>query len=194
MGQDMADGIKLVVGLGNPGQEYDQTRHNVGFWLLDQLANNYRADFRSEKKFHGEICKIDLGVKPVWLLKPMTYMNKSGLAVSALVNYYKILPEEVLVVHDELDHEAGDVRLKKGGGHAGHNGLRDIISSLGCKDFYRLRLGIGHPGSKSKVVNYVLGTPGRDDKIAIDLAIDNALSEISLIIDGEFEKAMNRLN
>lgn len=190
----MSQAIELIVGLGNPGEEYAATRHNVGFWFVDRLSEEFGQRFRKETKFHGEVAKIVVDGKPLWLLKPLTFMNRSGQSVSALMKYYKLTPENILVVHDELDHEAGNVKLKLGGGHAGHNGLRDIIKALDSKDFYRLRLGIGHPGSKNQVVNYVLGTPSRDDKDKIEVAIDDAIREAPGLVKGEFDRVMNRLH
>ena len=134
--------IKLIVGLGNPGPKYTETRHNAGFWFVEALADRYRGNFLPEKKFHGEVARIDIEGSDIWLLKPETYMNRSGLAVSSLASFYKIAPQDVLVAHDEIDLKAGIVRLKSGGGHGGHNGLRDIISHLGTRDFQRLRIGV----------------------------------------------------
>ena len=190
----MPEGIRLIVGLGNPGSEYQNTRHNAGFWFVDRLADEYREPFRQEKKFFGEICKINIAGQQCWLLKPATYMNKSGQSLAAIASYYKIEPQNILVAHDELDHDAGSTRVKLGGGHAGHNGLRDIISALGTKDFYRLRLGIGHPGNKKQVVNYVLGQPSLDDREKINGAIDETLTTMDLLVVGEMEKAMHRLH
>ncbi len=183
-----------MVGLGNPGSEYENTRHNAGFWFVEKMAERYRESFRLEKKFLGEICKVVMSGQQCWLLKPVTYMNKSGQSVSALMNYYKIEPENVLVVHDEIDHDAGSAKLKFGGGHAGHNGLRDIISAIGSKDFYRLRLGVGHPGNKKQVVNYVLGQPSRDDREKIDQAIEESLEITDMLVAGEMQKATHRLH
>lgn len=190
----MPEGIRLIVGLGNPGSEYENTRHNAGFWFVDRLASEYRESFRLEKKFFGEVCKVNIAGQPCWLLKPVTFMNRSGQALAAIASYYKIEPQNILVAHDELDHDAGSTRLKLGGGHAGHNGLRDIISAIGTKDFYRLRLGIGHPGSKKQVVNYVLGQPSRDDREKVDQAIDESLLILDMVVAGEMEKAMHRLH
>ena len=148
--------LRLIVGLGNPGADYDKTRHNVGFWLLDSLARRYGGVFRREAKFHGEACQVSVDGHPLWLLKPQTFMNRSGASVIALARFYKLVPEAILVVHDELDLPPGAVRLKRGGGHGGHNGLRDIIQQLGSREFLRLRLGIGHPGDSRAVINYVL--------------------------------------
>jgi len=190
----LPEGIRLIVGLGNPGSEYENTRHNAGFWFVDKLASEYRELFRLEKKFFGEVCKITISGQSCWLLKPATFMNRSGQSLSAMTSYYKIEPQNILVAHDELDHDAGSTRIKLGGGHAGHNGLRDIISAIGTKDFYRLRLGIGHPGNKKQVVNYVLGQPSRDDRDKVDQAIDESISIMGLLVAGEMEKAMHRLH
>jgi len=186
--------IKLIVGLGNPGPKYSETRHNAGFWFVDDLANQYRSRFLPEKKFHGEVARINLGGKDIWLLKPETFMNRSGLSVVSLALFYKIAPENILVVHDEIDLKAGTARLKSGGGHGGHNGLRDIISHLGTKDFQRLRIGVDHPGSKDMVVDYVLKRPDSKDRQAIEDSINEALRIIPKIAEGEWEKAMHQLH
>jgi PTH1 family peptidyl-tRNA hydrolase len=186
--------VQLIVGLGNPGPKYEQTRHNVGFVFVDALARSKGATFRPESKFHGDVCKLSLGGSDIWLLKPGTFMNLSGKAVAALARFYKLAPESLLVVHDELDIAPGQLRLKQGGGHGGHNGLRDIIAQLGSRDFYRLRIGIGHPGSSREVTNYVLGKASGDDRQLIENAIDDALHELPLILDGEWQKAMNHLH
>jgi PTH1 family peptidyl-tRNA hydrolase len=187
--------IQLIVGLGNPGAKYEPTRHNAGFWFVEELARKYGGGFKIENKFHGEACKIRLDGEEVWLLKPTTFMNKSGQAVAALANFYKIEPEAILVAHDELDLPPGEARLKKGGGHGGHNGLRDTIAQLGNnKDFQRLRIGIGHPGHSSQVTGYVLGKAPPDEQRLMEQAIDNALDVMSLALAGEMEKAMNRLH
>lgn len=190
----MAPRIELIVGLGNPGAKYEQTRHNVGFWFIDSLARNKGAKLRHEAKFHGELGKLDIDGEPVWLLKPSTFMNNSGQAVAALAQFYKIPPQHILVVHDELDIAPGALRLKEGGGHGGHNGLRDIAARMGSKEFVRLRIGIGHPGSSRDVTNYVLGKPSVDDRIGLDQAIDEALRNLPQILAGELQKAMNHLH
>ncbi len=182
--------ITLIAGLGNPGSSYVETRHNAGFWFLDQLAQQANQSFNSNNKFHGDICKIN----SYWLLKPNTFMNLSGKAIAALANFYKIPAEQILVVHDELDFPAGTIRLKKGGGDGLHNGLKDIIAKLGSRNFLRLRIGIGHPGHSSKVTNYVLNKPTTDDQIAIDLAINSALKQMPLIMAGELNQAMQLLH
>ena len=186
--------IKLVVGLGNPGPKYSETRHNAGFWFVEDLASQYRARFLPEKKFHGEVARINVDGSDIWLLKPETYMNRSGLAVVSMASFYKIMPENILVAHDEIDLKAGIARLKSGGGHGGHNGLRDIISHLGTKDFQRLRIGVDHPGSKDMVVDYVLKRPDAKDRQAIEDSITDALRVIPKIAVGEWEKAMHQLH
>jgi PTH1 family peptidyl-tRNA hydrolase len=186
--------VQLIVGLGNPGPKYAQTRHNVGFAFVDELARSKGIPLRPETKFHGEVCRLSLAGDDVWLLKPATFMNLSGKAVAALARFYKIAPESVLVAHDELDIPAGQLRLKQGGGHGGHNGLRDIIAQLGSRDFPRLRIGIGHPGDSREVTPYVLGRASRDDQQQIDDAIDDALQELPNILGGEWQKAMNHLH
>jgi len=190
----MRASIKMIVGLGNPGPKYEQTRHNAGFWFVDSVAKSYQGQLRPESKFHGDVCRVQIGGDDVWLLKPDTFMNLSGQAIAALANFYKINVENILVVHDELDLDPGIVRLKQGGGHGGHNGLRDSISRLGGKDFARLRIGIGHPGDKSKVHNYVLHQATRDEHIEMDAAIDRALDVLPEIVTGEWDRAMNRLH
>lgn len=190
----MSNSVQLIVGLGNPGPKYAQTRHNVGFLFVDELARSKGVTFRPESKFHGEVCKLRLQGHELWLLKPMTFMNRSGQAVAALARFYKIPPEAILVAHDELDIPAGQLRLKQSGGHGGHNGLRDIISQLGSRDFLRLRIGIDHPGHASEVSNYVLSKASADDRITIDAAVDEALHTLPQIVDGELQAAMNRLH
>jgi PTH1 family peptidyl-tRNA hydrolase len=186
--------VKLIVGLGNPGQQYVQTRHNAGFWFVEDVARQYGVQFRPETKFLGEAARVQSSGFDVWLLKPMTYMNRSGQSIQALAKFYKIAPEEILVVHDELDLEPGVARLKKGGGHGGHNGLRDTIAALGTKEFQRLRLGIGHPGDSKQVVDYVLKAPSKTELAAIETAIDEVGRVLPEVLDGEMEKAMNRLH
>jgi PTH1 family peptidyl-tRNA hydrolase len=185
--------IRLIVGLGNPGDKYDKTRHNAGFWFVDELARRYNASLKAESKFSGEAAKAIIDGKDVWLLKPMTFMNRSGLSAHQLANFYKIPTEHVLVAHDELDIPAGDIRLKSGGGHGGHNGLRDLHAQIG-KEYWRLRLGIGHPGDKNKVSDYVLSRPSQVDEIEITRAIDKVADEIVTIIRGDTQKAMQTLH
>ncbi|CAA6802058.1 MAG: Peptidyl-tRNA hydrolase (EC [uncultured Thiotrichaceae bacterium] len=185
--------IRLIAGLGNPGSKYDKTRHNAGFWLVDELAKRFGGRFLPEKRFSGEACKVDIAGHVVWLLKPMTFMNRSGLSVKQLSAFFRIPVEEILIAHDELDIPPGVVRLKKGGGHGGHNGLRDIHAQMG-KEYWRLRLGVGHPGDSSLVINYVLGTPSRSDEDQIMRGIDDVADQIELIVSGETQKAMNELH
>ncbi len=186
--------IQLIVGLGNPGAEYQSTRHNAGFWLLDELARRCRQDFRAEARFQSEVARCHLEGRDCRLQKPLTYMNRSGQAVRALMQFFRIPLEEILVVHDELDLPAGVARLKIGGGHGGHNGLRDLISHLGGREFHRLRLGIAHPGDKRQVVDYVLKAPGKDDRLLIGRAMDDALAVMPLVLAGQIEKAMHQLH
>jgi len=186
--------IELIAGLGNPGAKYEDTRHNVGFWFLDRLARSKGCSLRHENKFQGEVGKITIDGQIVWLLKPMTYMNLSGQAVSALANYYKVPVENILVVHDELDLPPGTLRLKKGGGHGGHNGLRDMIAHFSSNEFMRLRIGIGHPGSSNEVTNYVLGAPSGGDRNLLLDAIENSMVVLPQIVAGEYQKAMNHLH
>jgi len=186
--------VELIVGLGNPGAEYEDTRHNAGFWFVDALARQQHVSFKSEKKFHGEVAKFSHAGQDVWLLKPETFMNLSGQSVQALARFFKINVENILVVHDDLDLPPGAARLKQGGGHGGHNGLRDIISKMGGNGFQRLRLGIGHPGDKSRVTGHVLKKSSSEDRIEIENAIDAALKVLPTILDGELQKAMNLLH
>lgn len=190
----MSARIDMIVGLGNPGSEYADTRHNAGFWFLDEVIRKYGGNFKSEKKFHGEVARTTIDGQQIWLLKPDTFMNLSGQAVLALMQFYKIELQNILVVHDDLDLPAGDARLKSGGGHGGHNGLRDIISRCGGNGFQRLRLGIGHPGHKEKVTGHVLKKASSDDRIAIENAIDSALQVLPQCISGDMQKAMQALH
>lgn len=186
--------IKAIVGLGNPGSKYTETRHNAGFWFIEELARAHNVSLSPEKKFHGDVAKIVTPRNNIWLLEPMTFMNDSGQAVKSLLSFYRIEPENLLVVHDEIDLPAGEVKLKSGGGHGGHNGLRDIISHLNSKSFLRLRLGVGHPGSKDQVVNYVLHKPSKDEQCAIDAGISRALSAMPDLFAGDLERAMQDLH
>lgn len=187
-------GIRLIVGLGNPGAEYDRTRHNAGFWLVDELCWRYKGNWRTETKFHGDIARVDIDGQDVWLLKPMTYMNLSGQAVLALAHFYKILPDQILVVHDELDLSPGAARFKQGGGHGGHNGLKDIAARLSSPAFWRLRLGIGHPGDRNEVANFVLKKPRAEEQQALDEAIAQALLQLPAAISGKMAAAMKELH
>lgn len=187
--------IKAIIGLGNPGSRYALTRHNAGFWLMERLASRYGAPLRSERKLHGHYARASIDGRDVHLLAPDTFMNRSGQAIGALAAFYKLAPESLLVVHDELDLPPGQARYKQGGGHGGHNGLRDTINALRQnRDFYRLRLGIGHPGSADMVVNYVLAPPGKEERRAIDDAVDEALETLPLALGGDWSRAMNRLH
>jgi len=186
--------IRLIVGLGNPGREYESTRHNAGFWWLDEFARLQSLSFKNETKFYGLMVRGQLHGSEVFLLKPQTFMNVSGRSVGALAQFYKIEPAEILVVHDELDLPPGSAKLKLGGGHGGHNGLKDIIAHLGSKDFWRLRIGIGHPGDRAEVVNYVLNDPRREERELIDEAMQKAQNIAPLIIEGKIEAAMLKLH
>lgn len=187
-------GIKLIVGLGNPGREYEATRHNAGFWWVDHLSDELRAALKPESKYAGQVARTQVDGQDVWLLEPQTFMNASGKAVGPLARFFKIEPQEILVVHDELDLPPGVIRLKKGGGHGGHNGLKDIVASIGSNDFWRLRIGIGHPGSREKVLGYVLGMPAKEEGELIGEAITTSLQLAPQIIRGEFEAAMQALH
>lgn len=188
------DQLRLIVGLGNPGAEYEQTRHNAGFWFVDSLADAAGARLASEAKLHGQAARAQIEGSPVWLLKPSTFMNRSGQSVAAALRYFKIEPRQMLVVHDDLDLPAGTARLKFDGGHGGQNGLRDLFAHLGHGAFHRLRIGIGHPGNRDKVLPWVLGRPGRDDEAAIRRAIDEAREVLPQLARGEAEKAMKQLH
>lgn len=186
--------IKLIVGLGNPGQQYEKTRHNVGFLFLDELIKTHLAFWANESKFHGVVANINIGGEKVIFLKPQTFMNRCGLAVSSVARYYKIKTEEILIIHDELDMDAGMVKLKKGGGHAGHNGLRNIIDHLGGNSFYRIRLGIGRPVSRKPVADYVLSNPSKEDQALIFSAMEQVETQIQDIVAGHQVIVMNKLN
>ena len=186
--------IRLIVGLGNPGREYETTRHNAGFWWVDELARLQKLSFKNETKFHGLAARGQLQGHEMLLLKPQTFMNVSGRSVGALAQFYKIAPSEILVVHDDLDLPPGVARLKLGGGHGGHNGLKDIIAHLGARDFWRLRLGIGHPGDRAEVVNFVLNDPRNEERALIEQAVQRALEISDLIITGKQEAAMLKLH
>jgi PTH1 family peptidyl-tRNA hydrolase len=185
--------LSIIAGLGNPGPEHQLTRHNAGFWFVDALARAHGAQFRSHSRYHGEICRVALDGREVVLLKPHTYMNRSGLAIRALLDYIKAPVGELLVVHDELDLPPGAARFKLGGGHGGHNGLRDTITHCGA-DFWRLRLGIGHPGDRSQVIDYVLQRASAADEDAIVASIRTSLDALSVFARDGSEKAMNALH
>jgi peptidyl-tRNA hydrolase, PTH1 family len=188
--------IRLLIGLGNPGTEYEGTRHNAGFWWVDEAARKLGATLSPDRAYHGMVARInrsaDMG--PLWLLQPMTYMNLSGKSVAALARFFKIKPEEMLVAHDELDLPPGQMRLKQGGGAAGHNGLRDMQAQLGSPNFWRLRLGIGHPGVKDEVADYVLRKPPSDHRRDIEACIDRSLDSLDLLLATDMAKAMMQLH
>lgn len=190
--------IRLLVGLGNPGAEYEATRHNAGFWWIDAVARELKVSLQVERSYHGLVARVNQPVPgvpgPVWLLEPMTYMNVSGKSVAALARFFKIAPDEVLVAHDELDLPPGEVKLKFGGSHAGHNGLRDIHAQLGSADYWRLRLGIGHPGVKAEVVNYVLGKPSPTHREALEACIERSLSALPALLAGDMARATQQLH
>ena len=186
--------IQLVAGLGNPGAKYEQTRHNAGFWFVDEVARQCSTPFRPESKYKSEVARCTLEGREFRLQKPMDFMNRSGLPVASLAGFYRIPRAAVLIVHDDLDLPVGTVKLKKGGGHGGHNGLRDLIPHLGGKDFLRLRIGIGHPGHRDDVVGYVLKAASRDDRMAIDRAINDAVDVLPELVAGNIEAAMKDLH
>src|SRR3569623_320847 len=182
---------RLIVGLGNPGRDYEETRHNAGFWFCARLARAWGIPLAHESRFHGIVGR---SAGNIWMLLPQTFMNRSGQAVGALARFHRIAPGDILVVHDELDIPPGQLRLKFGGGMGGHNGLKDITSHLGTQDYWRLRIGIGHPGDRNEVVNYVLKQPRREEQAEIDAAIDRALDLVPLIEKGEWNMATQRAN
>lgn len=189
--------IRLIIGLGNPGPEYEATRHNAGFWLADHIADDLGASFKLEKNFFAWVAKTRYQGEAVIIAKPITFMNRSGQAAGALMRFYKLQPEQVLVLHDELDLLPGQVKLKQGGGHAGHNGLRDIQSAFSSPAFWRLRIGIGHPrsfGLAQPVVAYVLHPPRREDMPQIDDSIARCRQVLPLLLQGEYQQAMSRLH
>ncbi len=186
--------IQLVAGLGNPGAKYAQTRHNAGFWFVDELARRYSTQFRSESKYRSEVARCTIDGADCRLQKPLDFMNCSGPPVAALAGFYRVPRSAILVVHDDLDLPIGTIKLKKGGGHGGHNGLRDLISHLGGNDFLRLRIGIGHPGHSDDVVDYVLKNASREDRGLIDQVIDEAIQVMPQIIAGDIEAAMKELH
>ncbi len=186
--------IKLIAGLGNPGKKHEKDRHNVGFWFVSRLASGERVELKTVAKYHGRVGKLARPAGELWFLLPQTYMNLSGKSVGALSRYYKIRPEEVLVVHDELDFPPGVAKLKLGGGVAGHNGLKDIAAQLGTHGFWRLRIGIGHPGNKDLVADYVLMQPPAAERELIEAALARCLEISGLLLDGDMEAAMLRLH
>jgi PTH1 family peptidyl-tRNA hydrolase len=190
--------IKLIVGLGNPGKKYESTRHNAGFWVVERLAAQHRLTMRKEAKFHALVAKLDTASGQAWLLLPQTWMNESGSAVGAIAQFHKIAANEILVVHDELDLPPGGAKIKQGGGHAGHNGLRDIIEKLGTPEFWRLRIGIGHPrelsASEQQVVDFVLHAPSKEERALIDEVVDRGVAVFDLILADKMAAAMHKLH
>jgi len=185
--------IRIIAGLGNPEDRYERTLHNAGFWFVDALARKYGGSFRYEKKFDADSCRVKLHGEDVWLVKPQSYMNNSGQPIRGLLDYYRLSVTELLVAHDEIDLPPGTVRLKEGGGHGGHNGLRDIVRHCGA-DFLRLRLGVGHPGDKDEVTNYVLKRGSSDVEAAIERNIDDAMAVMPELVDGNINAAMKKLH
>jgi PTH1 family peptidyl-tRNA hydrolase len=186
--------IRLLVGLGNPGPEYEATRHNAGFWWIDEVARKLGATLIPERSYFGLVARVNRPDGPIWLLEPMTFMNLSGKSVAALARFFKITPNEILVAHDELDLMPGQMKMKLGGSHAGHNGLKDIHAQLGTADYWRLRLGIGHPGVKAEVINYVLRKPPLEQREAIEKAIEQSLPALDLLLAGDMERAMMKIH
>lgn len=186
--------IRLFVGLGNPGPEYEATRHNAGFWWLDALAGQLGARLVPERSYQALAARVNSAAGPVWLLEPMTFMNRSGYSVATLARFFKIEPKEILVVHDELDVLPGQAKLKLGGSTGGHNGLKDIHAQLGTLDFWRLRLGIGHPGVKAEVVHWVLKKPSPDHRDAIEKAIEQSLASVNDLLAGEMDRALQKIH
>ena len=189
----MSTHLTLIAGLGNPEDRYERTLHNAGFWFVDELARRHSGQFKYEKRFDADICKVSIAGSDVWLAKPQSYMNLSGGPVRALLDYYRLPVEQLLVAHDEIDLPPGTVRLKQGGGHGGHNGLRDVIQHCG-REFMRLRLGVGHPGHKDQVTSYVLKRASGDVEAAINRNIDDAVDVIPLLIDEGLNAAMKKLH
>ena len=185
--------IRIIAGLGNPEDRYERTLHNAGFWFVDALARKYGGSFKHEKKFDADSCRVKMHGEDVWLVKPQSYMNNSGQPIRGLLDYYRLSVTELLVAHDEIDLPPGTVRLKEGGGHGGHNGLRDILRHCGA-DFLRLRLGVGHPGDKDQVTNYVLKRASSDVEAAIERNIDDAMVVMPELVDGDINAAMKKLH
>lgn len=186
--------IKLIVGLGNPGKEYELTRHNVGFIAVAKIADYFKTQLKLESKFKAIVGKSEFNGQPIFFMMPQNYMNRSGDSVAPFANFFKILPENILVIHDELDIPTGSIRLKKGGGNGGHNGLKDIQAKIGSADFWRLRIGIGHPGDRNKVSDYVLHSAKPDEQIDIDRALDHIYAHYPLILNGKMQDAMLKLH
>jgi PTH1 family peptidyl-tRNA hydrolase len=189
----MTTHLTMIAGLGNPEERYAKTLHNAGFWFVDEMARRAGVSFKYEKRFDAEICKIDIGGKDVWLTKPQSYMNLSGGPVRAMLDYYRLSADQLLVAHDEIDLDPGVVKLKKGGGHGGHNGMRDVIQHCGS-DFLRLRLGVGHPGHKDQVTNYVLKKASTDVEIAILRNVDEAADVMPVLVESGLNAAMKNLH
>jgi PTH1 family peptidyl-tRNA hydrolase len=189
----MSTHLTMIAGLGNPEDRYERTLHNAGFWFVDELARRHSGQFKYEKRFDADICKVSIAGSDVWLAKPQSYMNLSGGPVRALLDYYRLPVEQLLVAHDEIDLPPGTVRLKQGGGHGGHNGLRDVIQHCG-REFMRLRLGVGHPGHKDQVTSYVLKRASGDVEAAINRNIDDAVDVMPLLIDEGLNAAMKKLH
>jgi PTH1 family peptidyl-tRNA hydrolase len=186
--------IRLIVGLGNPGAEYAATRHNAGFWFVDEVADRLKVSLAPERSYFGLAARTSVDGRPLWLLEPTTFMNLSGKAVAALARFFKIAPGEILVAHDELDLQPGQVRMKLGGSPAGHNGLKDIHAQLGSPDYWRLRIGIGHPGVKAEVIDYVLRKPSPEHRVEMQKAIEQALTGLELLLAGDMERAAMKIN
>ncbi len=192
--QSSANPLRLLVGLGNPGSKYAATRHNAGYWFADAVASRFAATFHPNSRFFGELAEFSLSGQPVRVLKPTTYMNESGRSVAAVVQFFRLSVEDLLIAHDEIDLPPGVVRLKRGGGHGGHNGLRDVIPALGSPDFTRLRIGVGHPGHKDLVTGYVLNRPRSEEQALIKTAVADALDAFEIILSGDLPRAMNSLH
>ena len=186
--------IRLLVGLGNPGPGYEATRHNAGFWFIDAVARELRVSLAPERSCFGLVARVNRPDGAIWLLEPMTFMNLSGKSVAALARFFKIAPEEILVAHDDLDLLPGQVKMKLGGSHAGHNGLKDIQAQLGSADFWRLRLGIGHPGARAEVVDYVLRKPLAEQREALARSIEQSISALDLLLQGDMERALMKVH
>jgi PTH1 family peptidyl-tRNA hydrolase len=186
--------IRLIVGLGNPGPEYEDTRHNAGFWWVDAAARQLGGMLAFDRNYKGMVARVNRAEGPVWLLQPMTFMNLSGQSVAPLARFFKITPAEILVVHDELDLAPGQMKLKQGGGAAGHNGLKDILAQLGSPDFWRLRIGIGHPGARHEVANWVLRKPPLDERIAVEKCVADSLTALPQLLAGDFKAATMKIH
>ncbi|MCG8325147.1 MAG: aminoacyl-tRNA hydrolase [Thiotrichales bacterium] len=190
----MSSPFQLIAGLGNPGPDYSSTRHNAGYWCIDRLADGHRCTFKADKRFSADVARLSLGASDYWLIKPTSYMNDSGRSVQAMLAYYKLDIKRTLVIHDEIDLPPGIIRLKNGGGHGGHNGVRDIIQATGSNAFSRIRIGVGHPGNKEQVVASVLGRASRAEQELIDQAIADVLQHMPDILQGRLQKAMTALH